>query len=58
MSDNEDFDCQPNGKPPGEDPETQLKLFKTYFDTKLDSLKREIITETQFSESNKNRKAE
>lgn len=33
-------------------------MFKNYFDSKLDSLKREIISETQFSESNKRRKAE
>ena len=59
MSDNEDLVIQSNGKPPGEDTETdQFSIFKSYFDTKLDSLKREIISETQLAESSKRHKAE
>ena len=50
---------QSNGKPPGEATETdQFSIFKSYFDTKLDSLKREIISVTQLAESSKRRNAE
>ena len=40
-------DCV-RGKPPGDnfDPAEQFSLFRTYFDRKLDSLKKEIISET------------
>ena len=40
-------DCV-RGKPPWDnfDPAEQFSLFRTYFDRKLDSLKKEIIPET------------
>lgn len=45
------------GKPPGgDDAEGQFSLFRTYFDRKLDSLKREIILESQNSDSSPKRR--
>ena len=40
-------DCV-RGKPPGDsfDPSEQFSLFRTYFDRKLDFLKKKIISET------------
>ena len=48
-----------HGKPPGDVSELgQFTLFKNYFDSKLDTLKKEIISEFQTLESNKRRKIE
>ena len=54
MSDVEELDSASTcGKPPGGETETndQFNLFRSYFDKKLDSLKKEIVAETSFSES-------
>ena len=50
-------DCV-RGKPPGDnfDPAEQFSLFRTYFDRKLDSLKKEIISETSSEPPVKKRK--
>ena len=61
MSDLEELDGihGGHGKPPGDVSDLgQFSLFKTYVDTKLDSLKKEIIMETQTIESKKRRKIE
>ena len=46
------------GKPPGDnfDPSEQFSLFRTYFDRKLESLKKEIISETSSEPRVKKRK--
>ena len=50
---------QISGKPPGgEQAEEQLSLFRAYFDSKLEHLKHEIISESQASETAKKRKFE
>lgn len=47
------------GKPPGgEAADEQFHLFKSYFDSKLEHLKRDIISETQTSEYAKKRKVD
>ena len=43
---------QSNGKPPGEDTETdQFSIFKSYFDTKLDSLKGKLFLKLSLQSS-------
>ena len=61
MSDIEELDGSHggHGKPPGDVSDLgQFSLFKTYFDTKLDSLKKEIIMETLTIEFKKRCKIE
>lgn len=49
----------PSSKPPGGDETAeQFSFFKTYFDSKLDSLKRQIISESQGQETVKRRKVD
>ena len=50
---------QISGKPPGgEQAEEQFSLFRAYFDSKLEHLKHEIVSESQASETAKKRKFE